>query len=186
MKGLKYLTFCLSLLAIIALTVRNGIQTLSFRKNHSDQVKNKNTISTSPEYGSFPYVSFYDLRGKQFKPVQNGKSHLIIYFDPDCDFCEEKAKILADYPDEFKDIQILMVSSIEANRIKAFQKKFHLDQYDNIVFLTVNETQFYNQFQTLTIPTLIVYGKSGKQVEKIEAYVGVKTLIKLARASKKL
>lgn len=65
--------------------------------------------------------------------LQKGKPLLIMLFSPECDHCQHEAKELVKNIDKFKNIQVIMATSLDANKMNAFIKQFGLDKYPGII-----------------------------------------------------
>lgn len=108
-----------------------------------------------------PKFSFFDVLNKDIftnDSIRNGKPCLIIYFNPDCEFCQHEARQLSANIQKFQNDQILMISYVNSSKILKFRKDYHL-QDKNITFLKDSDDQFIDDFGEAFIPSIFIYNK---------------------------
>jgi len=111
---------------------------------------------------SIPKFSFFNVLNKDTftnDSIKEGKPCLIVYFNPDCEFCQHEAKQLSANILKFQDDQILMISYVEIDKILKFRQEYHL-QDKNIVFLKDTNDQFIDDFGDASIPSIFIYNKN--------------------------
>ncbi len=124
------------------------------------------TIMTTPDSVAFTKA---DLKKK--KPV------LIIYFSPDCDHCKHFTKELLDNYSVLKNVQVVMVSSLNFDLIKRFYQEYKIADYPNI-HLGRDGTDFFRTFFNVrAYPTIMLYGKKGNFIKRFD---GTATAQKIA------
>ncbi len=80
-----------------------------FRIHH--KIEKKDEIAQRIK--SIPKFSFFNVLNKDIftdDSIKNGDPCLIIYFNPDCEFCQHEAKQLSANIQKFSNVQILMIS----------------------------------------------------------------------------
>ncbi|EJG01345.1 peroxiredoxin family protein [Flavobacterium sp. F52] len=140
--------------------------------NYKKEVQNN--IKVIPEF------SYLNINGKDFTNEDLKKSipALFIYFNSECEYCNEEAQMVNNNIGKFKDIQIVFISSENSNQIKEFAQKFKLNHYDNLHFLHDSKTTFASTFDVNTLPCLVLYDKDKKLIEKIKGQTKPEILIK--------
>ncbi len=109
------------------------------------------TITTVPDSTMFKKI---DIKKK--------KETLIIFFSPDCEHCQnETKKMLADF-ELIKNMQIIMVSTMEHHYIKKFYEDFKIGDYPNIIMGREPTYQLGAYYKVQSLPTTFIYNKKGK------------------------
>jgi thioredoxin-related protein len=125
-------------------------------------------IDSTQAYFKSPYIPAFNIRkvpdSSSFtnNMLQKGKPTILVFFDPDCDHCQEATKGFTSKIDRFKDVQILMVTIMQFDRTKKFYKDFKISDFPNI---TVTRDVIYDLpkfYMVHTIPDVYVYDKTGK------------------------
>lgn len=139
---------------------------------HKKEIQQK--IKTIPKF------SFLNINGEDFTN-SNLKKYtpvIFIYFNTDCDYCNEEAKMLSQNIKKFRDVQIIFVSFENPNRIKKFAQQYKLNNYDNIHFLHDSKVTFASTFDVNSLPCFVLYDKNQKLIEKIKGQTKPEFLIK--------
>jgi thioredoxin-related protein len=125
-------------------------------------------VDTVPAYKRLPDVPPFnitlvsDSTAYAKENLKKRKQTLIMLFSPDCGHCEHTTReILAKY-DAFKNVQIIMVSSLTYEAVKKFHDNFKIADYPTIKMGT-DKNFFLGSFYKLTsYPTIFLYNKKGK------------------------
>ncbi len=119
-------------------------------------------------------VSFYtkeDLPKK--KPI------LMMLFNPQCEHCQHETEELIKNIDEFKDIQIVMSTSMTFDSLLSYRKKYKLDQYKNIVVAQDTHFFLYSFFNVRNLPFLAFYNKNKELISAFEGGMKIEDVLKM-------
>ncbi len=125
-------------------------------------------VDTSQKYFKSPYIPAFkvsrvpDSSSFTGSMLQKNKPTILVFFDPDCDHCQEATKNLIANIDKLKNVQILMVTIMDFSRTKKFYKDYKIRRYKNIAIykdVTYDLVRFYN---VSAIPDVYVYDNTGK------------------------
>lgn len=125
-------------------------------------------IDTAQQYYKSPYIPAFNIRkvpdSSSFtnNMLQKGKPTILIFFDPDCDHCQEATKNFTKKIDRFKDVQILMVTIMQFDRTKKFYKDYKIAHFPNIILTRDTVFDLPKFYQVSSIPDVYVYDKNGK------------------------
>ena len=104
--------------------------------------------------------------------LKKDKGTVIIYFAPDCSHCQRMMFELKPHLQEFKNVQVVMITFVNNQPIKAmktFARDYGIDKYHNFTIGTEGYTMKVQQFyHVATTPYLAFYSKTGKPVKYIE------------------
>jgi peroxiredoxin len=103
---------------------------------------------------------------------------LFIYFNTECEFCNEETKMIKENIEKFADFQLVFISFEKLEIIKGFASKFHLNNYSNVHFLADTKITFATTFDVKSLPCLVLYDKNQRLIEKIKGQTKTETLIK--------
>lgn len=144
------------------------ISTINYKKEVQQNIK------TIPEF------SYSNVNGENFTN-ENLKEHtpvIFIYFNTDCEYCNEETKMIQENIERFKNIQIIFISFENINLIKKFAQNYKLNHYDNIHFLHDAKATFSSTFDVTSLPCIVLYDKNQKLIEKIKGQTKPEILIK--------
>lgn len=116
---------------------------------------------------TIPSFEFQALDGSLFKEsnLKTNKPTVLIYFNSSCDFCQHKAKSIAQQIDTFKEIQLLFISEEPKKEIKAFAENYKLYNQLSITFLHDNTSTFAHRFDINTVPYTVIYNAEGNLIK---------------------
>jgi peroxiredoxin len=129
---------------------------------------------------SIPEFSYQDISGGIFtkQNLKKETATIFIYFNTDCEFCHEEAKMIKENIERLGSFQLIFVSFEKLETIKAFAQKHQLTTYDNVYFLCDNKVTFASTFDIKSLPCLVLYDKEQRLIEKIKGQTKIEILIK--------
>jgi peroxiredoxin len=129
---------------------------------------------------TLPTFEYQNINGGFFTNVnlKANTSKLFIYYNSECDFCNEEAKMIKANKDKFDTTQIIFISFEAIEKIKQFAITHQLDSYDNITFLCDSKITFATTFDVKSMPCIVLYDKNNNLIEKIKGQTKAETLIK--------
>ena len=165
----KVIKICIAV-AFICFLFFVGYQVIS-KINHKNQVAEN--IKTMP---NFEYVG---LDGNLFtqKQVKQSTPILFVYFNSECEYCNEEAEMIKESISKLKEVQLFFVSFEKPEQIKAFATNHQLLTYDNITFLCDSKVTFATTFDVKSLPCLVLYDKDQHLIEKIKGQTKVDVLL---------
>jgi thiol-disulfide isomerase/thioredoxin len=140
--------------------------------NHKKEVAEN--IKTIPKF------SYGNIKGGNFtyQNLKNDTPTLFVYFNTECEYCNEEAEMIKENADKFKKVQLIFISFEKPDLIKTFATKHQLSHYDNILFLYDNKVSFATTFDVKSLPYLVLYDKNQKLIEKIKGQTKTEILLK--------
>jgi peroxiredoxin len=129
---------------------------------------------------TIPDFTYQNLEGESFsnKNLKTDTSTLFIYFNSECEYCNEEAQMIQESVDKFAAHQLVFVSFEKPEKINSFAKKHKLLNYDNIHFVCDSKVTFATAFDVQSLPCLVLYDKNQQLIEKIKGQTKVETLVK--------
>ena len=129
---------------------------------------------------TIPKFEYQNINGGNFinANLKGATPTLFIYFNSECDFCNEETQIIKENIDKFKEVQLVFISFEKKEPVKAFANKYKLTNYDNVHFLCDSKVTFAATFDVKSLPCLVLYDKNQKLIEKIKGQTKVETLLK--------
>ena len=129
---------------------------------------------------TIPKFSYQNINGGVFTDANLKKDTptLFVYFNSECEFCNEEAQMIKENITKFKGVQLVFISFEKQELIKAFATKHQLTSYDNITFLSDTKVSFATTFDVKSLPCLVLYDKNQNLIEKIKGQTKAETLIK--------
>ncbi len=126
--------------------------------------ENLDTLKENKHLPDFRYYTLTD--SSLFSPnlLPKNKPVLIIYFNTECDHCQDEIKKLCARIDDFKSSTIILVSRQRRTQLQAFVKQHELNNYPLLVLMD-SENLSHQYFQFSYIPCVRLYNKKRKLIE---------------------
>ncbi|MDR7209768.1 redoxin domain-containing protein [Flavobacterium piscis] len=142
------------------------------------KINHKNKVAQNIK--SIPEFFYKDIKGDLFsnQNLKKDTPTLFIYFNSECEYCNEEAEMIQENAAKFQNIQLIFISFEQPELIKKFAIKHQLISYDNIHFLYDNKVTFSTTFDVKSLPCLVLYDKNQKLIEKIKGQTKTEILLK--------
>ncbi|MBG6060685.1 peroxiredoxin [Flavobacterium sp. CG_9.1] len=166
----KYLKLIILIIFISLLTFL-GYQIVT-KINHKKEV--------AANIKTIPTFKYQNINGEQFSNnnLKVDTPTLFIYFNSECEYCNEETKMIQERIEQFTPNQLVFVSFEKAKKIESFAKKYNLQNYDNIHFVCDTKVTFAATFDVQSLPCLVLYDKNQQLIEKIKGQTKVEVLLK--------
>ena len=110
----------------------------------------------------------------------NGKSVVLSYIHPECEFCRTEAQQIRQKADSIGDIQWVLVSFAERDSLQKFMEINQLTDIPGLVMLVDSQHELYDRLQVKNIPTSYVYDRRHRLVTIMPGAVRLEKLIQPA------
>ncbi len=104
------------------------------------------------------------------------KPTVIVFFNTECEHCQYEAKEIAQHRAAFEGINLLMISSEETSKIKAFITKYQLINF--VKPLQMDIKTMVDTFGAVSIPTIFIYDKDHQLIKQYKGETKVASIIK--------
>ena len=141
------------------------------------------TDTIQPAYKRFPTLPTLQLllgdsTTKYTKDnVPKKKAVLLMLFSPDCEHCQHEAEQLVLNKEAFKDIHIILSTTLPIYKMQAFADKYGLTGMKNVV---VAKDPYYllpSFYQIRNLPFMALYNKKGALIRTFEGSVGLDKIL---------
>jgi peroxiredoxin len=129
---------------------------------------------------TIPDFKYQNLKGESFsnKNLKTDTSTLFIYFNSECEYCNQETKMIQASVNKFAPHQLVFVSFEKPEKINSFAQKHKLLNYDNIHFVCDSKVTFATTFDVRSLPCLVLYDKNQQLIAKIKGQTKIETLVK--------
>jgi thiol-disulfide isomerase/thioredoxin len=110
--------------------------------------------------------------------IARNKPVIIMFFSPGCDHCIQQFEAMKKRMGEFKNHQIVMVTIQPIEELAAFDKKYQLQKYPNIITGRDANYFFPPFFEIANFPYLAFYDKTQKLITTFEGNMSVDDMLK--------
>jgi len=172
MKKILKITIPILFLSVLGYVGYKIVTQINHKKDVAENIKTIPVFS----YETIDGLPFTNENLDCFVP-RNDVATLFIYYNSECDFCNEEAKMIKENIAKFKNSQILFVSFEDKTKITLFAAQHKLLEYDNVTFLCDTRATFATTFDVKSLPCLVLYDKNQQLIEKIKGQVKAETLI---------
>ncbi|WP_310555267.1 redoxin domain-containing protein [Flavobacterium sp.] len=156
----------LSLLVFIGYKVSNKI-------NHKKEIAERIKTMPSFEYKTLENSTFNNDN------LSKNKATVFIYFNTECDFCNEEAIMIKQNINKFNSVQLLFISFENTEKIKVFAQKHKLLGYDNVTFIFDSKATFSSTFDVKSIPSLVIYDNNKQLIKILKGQTKINKIIRL-------
>lgn len=94
--------------------------------------------------------------------IPSGKSIIIFYFSPFCDFCKAQTKEIINHMDSFSSTNLIFMTYFPMKDIKDYYTHFALYKYSNVTVAQDNTGSFLNYFDISVVPYIAIYSRDRK------------------------
>ena len=131
------------------------------------------TDSTQPPYKRFPVLPplkllLTDSSYFTKNDFKKKTAVLIMLFDPGCDHCQHETEEIINHIDQFKKVQIVMVTMMPFDVMKTFYQQYQLSKYKNIVVGQEQNSLLISFYRVGNLPFLAFYDKKGNLISVFE------------------
>lgn len=115
-----------------------------------------------------PSIELYSLKGDKtnIRKLVKDRATVIIYFSPDCEYCQYEATELHQNFSAFQHTEIIMVTHADPAETMRFVHTYRLDSIPFIHFLLDKNNLFSKTFGTRVFPSIFIYNKDHKLIKK--------------------
>jgi peroxiredoxin len=116
-----------------------------------------------------PNFAFPTINGEIYTQdnIPKNKPIIIVYYNSECDFCNEEAQMIKENIHQLAHTTILFISFETKEKIKTFATQHQLLDYDNITFLHDSKITFATTFDIKGMPCIVLYDKNRNLIEKL-------------------
>ena len=105
------------------------------------------------------------------------KQVMIMLFSPDCDHCQHETEAIIKNIDRFKDIQIVMATTLPFEKMKEFYTKYELARFSNIVVGYDKSFLLPVYYNIRNLPFLAFYDKKKELIDVFEGSLPVEKVL---------
>lgn len=136
---------------------------------------------------SVPPFKILLTNGKTFeaKDLPKGKPVVIIYFAPDCEHCQTLMNAVFKQINNFKKVEMVMVTFKPLNEVADFEKNYQTYKYSNIIVGTEVPAFFFRLYYHLVnTPFTVLFDKLGKYIYSYRKETPIGDLVSRVKALK--
>ncbi len=104
---------------------------------------------------------------------------VLIFFAPDCDHCQHSTREMTEKIDLLKNMQILMVTWMDANLTNKFYQDYKLASFPNITVTRDPQYNLLKFYGVHSIPDVFVYDKNGRYKAHFKSKIPVEEIAAL-------
>ncbi|WP_299113087.1 peroxiredoxin [uncultured Winogradskyella sp.] len=167
---------------VVVITILLVISFLGYQV--ATKAKEKNAIANS--IINVPEFSFKTLDSIVFtsSSLYPNLPIVFLYFNSECEYCQYEAQSISENIDEFKDIQLVFVSTESIEKIIAFSKQYNLIDKENIIFLNDTKDEFSKIFNASSIPFTLIYDKKQQLIKTHKGQLNAVGILRIINEQK--
>jgi len=132
-----------------------------------------------PELPQFTIMRLPDSTRFTREDLPRKKPSIIMLFSPDCEHCKHAMHDLLAKYDEWKNAELVLVSSLDFEYIRKFYDEYQLSKYPNIVIGRDGSFYLGSFYKIRSYPSLYVYDKKQKLVTEFLGKINPDDLLKV-------
>lgn len=149
---------CLFILSCLFISYSGFSQANAKTENTPDFIKN-------PTIPNFTLYKAPDSTVFTNEDLKNRKPTLVMIFSPECGHCQNVTRELTKRIDEFKNVEILMITWLPYSEMMAFYHDYKIAEYPQITMGWDKKDFFLPYYHVGMYPDIVVYNKHGKYVK---------------------
>ena len=115
--------------------------------------------------------------------VPKKKPVLLMFFSPDCEHCQHEAEQLVANKEAFKNIFVVMATTLPVYKMKEFGEKYGLTGMGNVVMGRDTYYLLPGFYEMRNLPFLALYDKKGALIRTFEGSVGMERILEAFKAA---
>jgi len=130
---------------------------------------------------NLPSFIFLNLDSTEFNTfyIPEGKKTVMVYFSPDCEHCQMLTEELIASLDSLKSCDIYMISPLEMNVTRDFDKKYGVSQHKQMHIYRDAQHIFTSYYGVHFFPYIAIYDEKKKLISTFEGTMKMSRLIEL-------
>lgn len=132
-----------------------------------------------PELPKFTIMRLPDSTSFTREDLPRKNPSIIMLFSPDCEHCKHAMHDLLAKYDEWKNAELVLVSSLDFEHIRKFYDDYQLSKYPNIVIGRDGSFYLGSFYKIRSYPSLYVYDKKQKLVTEFLGKINPDDLLKV-------
>lgn len=102
---------------------------------------------------------------------------LLVLFNPMCEHCQHETEEIIKHIDQFKDIQIVMATTMPFDTMMAFREKYQLAKYKNIVVGQDTHYFLFSFYVVHNMPFLAFYNRKKELISVFEGSLPIEKVL---------
>ncbi len=115
------------------------------------------------------------------KNLKKNQAVFVDLFSPDCDHCQKSTEEIIDHIAQFKDIQIVMATTLPFDKMKSFYEKNQLKRFPNIIVGQDRSLILPTFYDIKNFPFFAFYDKKGKLIDVFEGSLPINKVLEKFR-----
>ena len=130
--------------------------------------------------GSFiPELEYSDTTGTHVLKPDSSQFTMIVLFNPNCEHCQYQLNQFNIHLNRFANTQLFLLTTEQNIFNKNYLEQFEtLAQAENVHWGIVDKKQFKGKFGNIVLPSIFLFNKTGKLINKIRGEVRIEKIIK--------
>jgi peroxiredoxin len=128
------------------------------------------------QVNDYPAIVLTFHNGQQVSAKQMKGKNVFIFFQPDCDHCQEEAMEISQRLQEFKDYTLYFISSSSMEQMTAFAKNFNLDGRENVKFAWTSTEGVLTHYGAIQTPSIYIYS-NGQLKQSFNGQTNVENIL---------
>lgn len=126
---------------------------------------------------TLPAFTAYSLdRSKITAATLANRPAVFIYFDPDCEHCQQEADEIRKHADILANAQVLMLSAAPAPALKTFAQAHQLNGLPNVQIAQIDRKVAYETFGFTSVPDVLVYHANGSLAKHFRGETSIEAI----------
>ena len=109
--------------------------------------------------------------------IPEGRASIFVYFDPDCEHCQQETKILLAHVNQLPRTNLYFVTNGDDGELKKFNKFYGFDTLKNVRIGKDFEYSFYRTYLPPGVPFMAIYNDKRKLVKIYNGETNINAII---------
>ena len=131
-------------------------------------------------YRLMPEIRALTISGdslKVYEALNKTKRTSILFFGPDCEFCQKEIEGILKRNGECRDVQWVFITIAQPEELKPFLNEYPIESTPNAFLLREDFPEMHIKFGVSAPPALFIYDEHGKLMKMHGGAIPIKTIV---------
>ena len=125
-----------------------------------------------------PDLDYQDTTGTYILKNDSTQNTIIVLFERNCEHCQYQLNQFNEHLNKFVNTRLVLLTTEQDFFNENYLEQFEiLTQAENVHWGIVNKKQFKKKFGSMVLPTIFLFNKPGKLINKIRGEVRIEKIV---------
>lgn len=131
-------------------------------------------------FRAMPEIKALTISGDSLKTndvLDTTKRTAILFYSPDCEFCQKEIEGIIDRKEELNNIQWIFITIAQPEELNTFLKEYPIESIQDAILLREDFPEMHIRFDVSSPPALFIYDEYGNLMKMHRGATSIKTIV---------